>query len=650
MERYTLISRQEGWTYAAGCPAAVSQLSLWWDSTTLTKTAQLQLRQLGPGTVTACTVELHCFGEDGTPLQGRDHSFTGLAVPQGGAFGEEAALALPSSAAATVTAAIRSLTFADGTEWVWDGAPWEPLPKPQTVEELFPEPELAREYRLAVGEPCVRAPRMHEGLFLCACGCTNLGTEEPCRVCGRSFPELATAMELSALKTAARERRRREEEEKRRREEERRARRKETRRYLLIALITAVILGVLAWVIPTFVIPRIQNERAYDQATALMEQGSFDEAHAAFLALGDFSDSPEMSLEAIYRKGMDRRSGGQYEEAVEIFRSLGDYADSAQQAELALEEWKEEDYQAARALVEAGAYPAAAAAFQALGDYRDSAQWIVECQMLQREGDYTQALAAMERGEYTAARKLFLALGSYRESVELAEQCRLLQQEQDYQRGCELLAEGDFDGAIRLLQPLGDYADASEKLTEAHYGKGMRALKEEDFATAVDELSLCQGYQQTDWNLKQAKMGYAKAHPDRKDKRTLAYLTELKAAYFQGAKTLYDQIFGWKAEIVAFSNSNQPYPQETVSKFGTIYVHFKITGGEPGQTLDVRTVMTVPGGAQGTVYHNGCSDGYEGYTSFWFDYPSQAPTGNLTFQIYDGTGKLLCSGSVRVVS
>ena len=318
--------------------------------------------------------------------------------------------------------------------------------------------------------------------------------------------------------------------------------------------------------------------------------------------------------------------------------------------EATLEAWHESDYQAARALVDAGAYPAAAAAFEALGDYKDSADWVVECQMLQREYDYAQALAAMEAGDYPEARELFLALGEYRDSKTLAEECFQAQQALDYAAACEALDAQDFATAISLLEKLGDYEDAPQKLLQAHYGLGTRYLKEEKFADAIRELSLCGNYQQTDWNLKQAKMGYCRTHADRNDAKTLEYLKELKAAYFQGAKALYDEVFGWKVELTAFSNDDDGTPQETLSKYGVLYAHFKVTGGEPGAKFTLRVLLTVPGGNRGTVYFEDVSDGYVGYANFWFYDPDRAPTGTMTFQAYDESSRLLCTASVKVTN
>lgn len=649
MDRYELHAQLEPWLWSPGCPVAISRGSLWVDSNTGQKVAQLQLAVLSRRTVTGCTVELSCLDRRGRELEGRTWRYQGLQAADGSFFGQETAIPLPDHRTHRIGVRVTEVRFQEGG-WAGPESLWEPLPASGDIGSLFSDPAMAEEYRLAIGEPCVLAPRMYHDLFLCACGCVNLGEDAPCRRCGRTFPQLASAMAPEYLEGRLAERRAREKEEADRvlRAEEKARRRKDSRKYLLTALIAAVVLGLLAWATPTVILPRLRLEQAYSQAQALMEQGSYQEASAAFAALADHKDSEALARECLYLRAVALREEGQYALSLEQFQALGDYADSREQAEQTHQQWLEAEYLAARALVEAKAYPAAAAAFEALGDYRDAADWVVECHMLQREGDYALALTAMESGRYTEAEGMFLALEDYLDSAELALRCHQLQQELDYAQALAAQKEGDLEAAEAGFEALGDYEDSAERLIAVRYTLGCQLVQQEDWSAAVEKLSLCGSYQSTDWFLKQAKMGYCKENPNRDDPKTLEYLKELKAAYFQGAAALYEEVFGWKAQIVAFCDSDQPHAQETVSKFGTIYAHFVITGGEPGQSTDIRTVMTVPGGFQGTVYHPGCADGYAGYTSFAFDTPATAPTGTLGFYVYDSNGKLLCSGFIQV--
>ena len=656
MNRYQQNTQLTPGIYAPDCPMIISEAALL-RSPEGEAQVRLRLENLTSRVISGALAEVTCLDATGLVLAAENYPLEGTCFA-----GECLVLgpaALPAADTALINVRILRVNYMDGSAWEGTAEPWEPLPLPRTVESVFQDPELARAYKEAIGEPCVQAPRMHRGLFLCACGTVNGDEDAPCRGCGRTFPELAGAMNPEFLKGRLEETRRREEafrqkqqarEEARQqqRREEKQSHRKEAGKFFLIALIVVILVGALAVLVPKVILPRLKNEQAMDRAAALVEQGAYDEASAAYLALGDYKNARELAKDALYRKAEELRTQGRYQESVEQFTQLGDYSDSADQAEETLLQWKEADYQAARDLVNSGAYPAAAAAFEALGDYRDAAQWVVECQMLQREDDYSRACEAMDRGDYLEAVRLFEDLRDYRESRKLAEECKLLQKQRDYAEATALLEAKDYAAAEEAFKALGSYEDSEALLLEARYGLGCQLLQQEQYEKAIEKLQLCGDYQNTDWNLKNAKMGYAKTHKDRNDAKTLEYLKELKAIYFQGAKNLYDEIFGWKVEITSFSNKEWGENQETVSKYGVIYIHFKLTGGEPGQTTTIRTLLTVPGGNRGTVYHNDVKDGYAGYSSFWFHDPDRAPTGTLTFQAYDEAGKLLCTGSVKV--
>ena len=646
MERYTEISRSDERLWGDGCPVLAERWCIWRDNVTGEATGQVQILSLVLPRVVGCTVRLECFGPEGQALEGREYRLEGTGLR----FGTETPLPLPDPDTVSLVPIVTSVSFADGGLWESTGGFWGQVPQPEPLGNFLPQPELQKEYREAVGRPCYHAPSLYGELFQCVCGGMSLGHQ--CRDCGRTYGDLAAALDPGYLQHLIRQRQMAAaaEAEKQHQLEEKKERRRTSRKLFLWALVAVLVLGSLGILTPTVILPRIRNEQAYDTATAALQEHRFGEAYGGFTALGDFKDSAEMALETRYQEALHLRENGRFADALEIFEELDGYRDAEDQAEATVEAWHEADYQAARALVDAGAYPAAAAAFEALGDYRDAADWVVECQMLQREYDYSQAMATMEAGDYPAARELFLALGEYRDSRALAEECFEAQQALDYTAACEAMDAQDFAAAIGLLEKLGAYEDAEQKLLESHYGLGLQYLNEEKYAEAVAELSHCGTYKQTDWNLKQAKMGYAKTHQDRTDPKTLEYLKELKAAYFQGAQALYNEIFGWKVELITFSNDSNGTPQETVSKYGYMYAHFKVTGGEPGAKFTLRVLLTVPGGNRGTVYFEDISDGYVGYANFWYYDPDRAPTGTMTFQAYDESSRLLCTASVKVTN
>ena len=110
-----------------------------------------------------------------------------------------------------------------------------------------------------------------------------------------------------------------------------------------------------------------------------------------------------------YKKAETLLESGQYEEASAAFEALGDYKDSQQRIEDCKTAEIEADYQAANELVEEGRFEEAIAAFQVLGDYKDSAEQIPEVY-------YKKAQHLYETGDIAHAAMLFGELEDYKDA------------------------------------------------------------------------------------------------------------------------------------------------------------------------------------------------------------------------------------------
>ena len=62
----------------------------------------------------------------------------------------------------------------------------------------------------------------------------------------------------------------------------------------------------------------------YKKAEELLAQGRYEEAEAAFLALGDYQDSAERAKDCRYQQGLSLMAEGRYEEATELFKALAE--------------------------------------------------------------------------------------------------------------------------------------------------------------------------------------------------------------------------------------------------------------------------------------------------------------------------------------
>lgn len=103
---------------------------------------------------------------------------------------------------------------------------------------------------------------------------------------------------------------------------------------LIVAIVLVLVLaiggGVGFWLYSQYQ----ANVAAYDEAVTLLEDGKYDDALAAFQALGDFQDAAEQAdkleeLQEDYDAAKKLLEKHEFDEAVEAFTELGDYRDSA---------------------------------------------------------------------------------------------------------------------------------------------------------------------------------------------------------------------------------------------------------------------------------------------------------------------------------
>ncbi|MBO4422325.1 MAG: hypothetical protein J5879_02720, partial [Clostridia bacterium] len=79
---------------------------------------------------------------------------------------------------------------------------------------------------------------------------------------------------------------------------------------------------------------------------------------------------------------------------------------------------------------------------------------------------------------------------------------------------------------------------------------------------------------------------------------TYDYLTELKDDNYSDAKSIYDDLYEWKAELVCFNTDKNDYTTILNSiKKNESYLHFsfEITGGMPGTKTTFTHSIKLPG-------------------------------------------------------
>lgn len=162
------------------------------------------------------------------------------------------------------------------------------------------------------------------------------------------------------------------------------------------------------------------------------------------------------------------------------------------------------------------------------------------------------------------------------------------------------------------------------------------------------------GYQDTANKILDAKYGYATSHKDHDDRTTFDYLQELVDKNYSGAKSVYAELYDWKVTVTAVNTSADSTENMTsISRYQSIYFHYKLTGGVPGSTTILTTRVSYPSGDTRSqkwddTYSNGSSSVLFWSGGLYSSSNGNGPTGTLTVRFYDSDGNLIGSGSVKI--
>lgn len=193
----------------------------------------------------------------------------------------------------------------------------------------------------------------------------------------------------------------------------------------IATIVSAIIALILAFIIVlnTVIIPNGK----YNDAIALMNEGKYEEAIAAFEALDGYRDSDSrinecktVILDSKYNDAVALMDAGKYEEAITAFEALDGHRDSdskTKECETAILDSK---YNDAVALMDTGKYEEAISAFETFSGYKDSTVKINECNAAIIESKYNDAIALMDAGNIVKAYEALVALEGYKDSTDKA--------------------------------------------------------------------------------------------------------------------------------------------------------------------------------------------------------------------------------------
>lgn len=328
--------------------------------------ARCTFRSITDKAIKAVLIEVSCQDVWGSTLgEPVAFQYLDLQTKRDSKFGQTNPVDLPNKTTRKIQVTVKKVLFADDSVVSGGGAAFT-MSAPIPLSKHLGSDALAAEYARETSPKAQLVPADGSHYWLCACGALNENSEEKCYNCGCTKEQLMMALNPDALqanmisfaaeKKAAADKAQAEqaerirqaeeqvrlEQEKKEREiklaenlEKSRKRRKKTVRAIIVSLIVIAVVGcgTIFFGIPYF------NYRA---ACDALDNGEYDTAYQAFVALGNFMDSEDQVLEAKYLKADKYQTDKKYKEAYQLFVELGSYKESQDEVLATILLWEAE--------------------------------------------------------------------------------------------------------------------------------------------------------------------------------------------------------------------------------------------------------------------------------------------------------------------
>lgn len=421
-ERYSRLLSIDGPQYATGSPVLMESGALLRDNANGKILALLKFRSITPKQIKLMTVDIICSDamhrQLGSPIR---YQYLDLNITRNEYFGAKQPIPLPDVSIRNISIQIVEVGFDDLSICTEISPSWQKVPERTTIDTLFPDIELRRQFSLSYGSDCQFNATRFEDLWYCTCGALNLSTETVCHSCKREFLTLTDAdLEKLTFEKAARlaEEKRKEIEAERIRIAKEEADRIEAERsaaehaakMAVLKRFASIFFGIIFAIVSvihlvTFII--IPNNN-YQSAVALMDENQYEEALTAFENLNGYKDSEELVEKCkigiknlAYDEAIALKTATKYNEAIDAFSAMNGYRDSEDQI-------VEIQYFIALNLKETKKYDEAIVAFQALGNYKDSPNQI-------KDSLYLKAEEYLKSEDYKSAFSVFSTITDYKD-------------------------------------------------------------------------------------------------------------------------------------------------------------------------------------------------------------------------------------------
>ena len=438
--------------------------------------ASFKLMNLHPDNLKDIFFDIICYDSNRQVIDTiYDVAYNGFDVTRNIEFGYNRRVPIKNQQTRSVEFVLKNILYSNGHTWV--NSDNKRFDTPLEQQSIFSaQGDLNKQFL----EICTRSgidgtafslqPIFAEKFWLCGCGCFNWANEEVCCECGvgKGWLQKNTSPEVLQKQSGFEEQQRSdiksryaefekyekrntaqtEEFAKRKNAYQKQLKKqkfKKSSKIVIIILLILVVIGLIVDGIVFFGLPYIK----YQSAMTDMEMYRYDDASRKFLELGNFLDSSDLYMKAVYGEAFSLSNSDDHEKAAELFENLGNYSDAQQKA-------LDERFKAAEKKYKDGDYLEAAKLFHALGDYPDAAQG--EKQSLSRIYREAQGnLVANTTENLELAYEQLIYLGNYKKSPELLNKCIYLLGNAYYNK-CQ------YGKALEKYRSVPDYPDAKTRL------------------------------------------------------------------------------------------------------------------------------------------------------------------------------------------
>jgi len=209
-----------------------------------------------------------------------------------------------------------------------------------------------------------------------------------------------------------------------------------------------------------------------------------------------------------------------------------------------------------------------------------------------------------------------------------------LSEKLQYNNAVELLNSGNYSEAINAFTEVVDYEDSAEKIIEARYYLARTYFFNSEYKNAYENFSMIRKYKDSEVNYVLSGYRYAQEladegsyeeaisileevgsndelyynvcynyvvnNDDIDPSEAFKYMEKLKSVDYKDSKSIYEKLYGWKVNVIAVNSDKDDKitNKSTVNGSEPIYVHIKVTGGEPNEKVSLEYVVTYPDGYQ----------------------------------------------------